>query len=214
MTDKQTFEVLWPGLGSKPFICLAANMLRGLKLSLESGKSLAGIGALLLVIGSFVPFLSIVGIILLLIGMRNLADFYKENRIFQDALWGLIFGIIGIVAAGFVLASFFFGGLLLGAGGGFLGLAVGVIVGLIVAFIFYILMAVYFRRAFDSLADKSGEGMFRTAGLMLLIGAILTIVLIGLFLIFIGWLLATIAFFSAKTGAAPQTAPPPPPPPP
>lgn len=177
-------------------------------MSFESGKSMAGIGALLLVIGSFVPFLSIVGIILLLIGMKNLADFYKENSIFEDGLYALIFGIIGIVAASIAIISVIFGASI-GMSGSFLGFAVGAIIALIVAFIFYILMAIYFRKAFDSLANKTDQGMFRTAGTLLLIGAILTIVVIGLFLIFIAWILATIAFFSIKTTATP---PPPPPP--
>jgi uncharacterized membrane protein len=173
---------------------------------------MASIGALLLVIGSFVPFLSIVGIVLLLVGLRDLARHYGDNRMFQDALYAVIFGIIGIVAAGVILASLFFGGLFLGGGGAFLGLAAGIIVALVVVFIFYVLMAVYFRRAFDSLADKSGQGMFRTAGLLLLIGAILTIIIIGLILIFVAWILATIAFFSMTPATTPQQPLPPPPP--
>jgi len=164
----------------------------------------------LLVIGSFVPFLSLVGIILLLVGLRDLAQYYNDNSIFQNGLYALIFGLIGIVAAGVVLVSFFVSGFLLG--GGFLGLA-GIILALVVVFIFYILMAVYFRRAFDSLADKSGQGMFRTAGLLLFIGAILTIVLVGLILIFVAWILATVAFFSMTPATTPQQPTPPPPPP-
>jgi uncharacterized membrane protein len=80
----------------------------------------------------------------------------------------------------------------------------GILIALIVAFIFYILMAVYLRKAFDTLADKTGNGMFKTAGLLLLIGAILTIILIGLILIFVAWILLTVAFFSM------QSTPPPP----
>ncbi len=175
-------------------------------MSLESGRSIAGIGALLLVVGSFVPFLSLVGIILLLVGMKNLADYYNERSIFSDALYALIFGIIGIVAAGILLISVIFTGALFtfsfGAGGFLLGI-LGFIAVLAVVFIFYILMAVYFRKAFDSLADKTGEGMFRTAGLLLLIGAVLTIILIGLVLIFVAWILATVAFFSIRTTPAP-----------
>lgn len=181
-------------------------------MTFESGKSMSSIGALLLVIGSFVPFLSLVGIILLLIGLRDLSQHYNDNSIFQNALYAVIFGIIGIVAVGVVLASLFFGGLFLGGAGGFLGLTVGIIAALVVAFIFYILMAVYFRRAFDSLANKSGQGMFKTAGLLLFIGAILTIVIVGLVLIFIAWILAAVAFFSMTSTATPQQSSPPPPP--
>jgi uncharacterized membrane protein len=169
---------------------------------------MASIGALLLVIGSFVPFLSLVGIILLLVGLRDLARHYNDNSIFQNALYAVIFGIIGIVAAGVLLVSLFISG-----AGAFLGLAAGIIGALIVAFIFYILMALYFRRAFDSLADKSGQGMFRTAGLLLLVGAVLTIVIVGLVLIFVAWILVTVAFFSMTSTATSQQPPPPPPPP-
>ena len=54
------------------------------------------------------------------------------------------------------------------------------------------------RKSFNSLAQKSGEHMFETAGTLLFVGAILTIVLVGFLLIFIAWIMATIAFFSIK----------------
>jgi len=180
---------------------------------MDSGRSLGGIGALLLVIGTFVPFLSIVGIILLLMGIKNLADYYKDNNIYQDALYAVIFGIIGIVAVGVALISVFTAGAFFGTAG-FLGFGIALIVGLVIAFVFYILMAMYFRKAFDALADKTGQGMFRTAGTLLLIGAILTIIFVGLILIFIAWILVTVAFFSIQTTTTPQTPPPPPPAPP
>jgi len=171
---------------------------------------MAGIGSLLLVIGTFVPFLSLVGIILLLVGLRDLARYYGDNGIFDDALYAVMFGVIGIVAVGVVLIGFLLGGLF--AGGSLLGITVGIFIGLVVVFIFYILMAVYFRRAFDALADKSGQGMLRTVGLLLLIGAVLTIIVIGLLLIFVAWILATVVFFSMTPKAQPQQPPPPPPP--
>jgi len=177
--------------------------------SFESGKNMASIGALFLVIGSFVPFLSLVGIILLLIGLRDLARYYNDNGIFQNALYAVIFGIIGIVAAGVLLVSLFLSGFAIGAGI-LLGVA-GIIGALVVAFIFYIFMALYFRKTFDSLADKSGQGMFRTAGLLLLVGAVLTIVIIGLVLIFVAWILATVAFFGMTPAKTAEQTPPPPP---
>jgi len=170
---------------------------------------MAGIGALFLVIGSFVPFLGIVGIILLLVGLRDLAKFYGDSKIFDDSLYAVIFGIIGIVAAGAILVLAFFGGLFTGAIG--LGL-LGIFIAAAVAFLFYILMAVYFRDTFNKLADKTGQGMFRTAGLLLLIGAILTIVLVGLILVFVAWILLTVAFFSMTTTAKPPQPPAPTPP--
>jgi uncharacterized membrane protein len=182
-------------------------------MSFESGKTLGGIGALLMVIGSFVPFVSLVGIILLLIGLKRLADYYKNNGIFQNALYGLIFGIVGIVAAALVILSLVFSFAIAPIGGfAFFG---GIIVALIVAFIFYLLTAIFYKKSFDILAEQTGEKMVGTAGLLLLIGAVLTIIIIGLLIMFIAWIVLTVAFFSIKMPetfqvAAPVTQPQPP----
>ncbi len=187
-------------------------------MTLESGKNLAGIGSIFLVIP--VPFLSIVGIILVLIGMKNLSEAYSDESIWKNTLYAVIFAIIGIVASGLTLVSLFFGGIFAGAAlglGGATGLAgffAGIIIFLVVAFIFYILEAIYIRKAFDSLANRSGVGLFRTGGLLLLIGAILSIVLVGLFLIFIAWILILVAFFQIPVNPMPQQSQMPPPPPP
>ncbi len=69
----------------------------------------------------------------------------------------------------------------------------------VIVFIFYVLAAMQLQKAFNNLAQKTGEHIFETAGMLLFIGAILTIVFfIGLILIFIAWIIATIAFFSIK----------------
>jgi uncharacterized membrane protein len=185
-------------------------------MSLESGKNLAGIGSIFLVIP--VPFLSIVGIILVLVGMKNLSKAYNDESIWKNTLYAVIFGIIGIVASSLTLFSLFFGGIFastaLGVGdtAGIAGFFAGLIIFLVVAFIFYILEAIYIRRAFDSLANRSGVSLFRTGGMLLLIGAILTIVLVGLFLIFIAWILILVAFFQIPTTSQQSQMPPPPPP--
>jgi len=167
-------------------------------MSLESNKTLGGIGAILLAI----PVLNIVGIILVLIAMKGLAEYYNEKRIFENALYGFIFGIIGIAAFVAVLFigifTFFF-------------FVPWVIMGLVIMFVFFLLQAVFYRNSFTILSDKSGEKMFDTAGLLLLIGAILTIILVGTILQFIAWILAAVGFFSIKipTGPTPATTPPP-----
>ena len=183
-------------------------------MSVESGKNLGGIGSIFLVIP--VPFLSIVGIILVLLGMNNLSKAYNDPTIWKNTKYAVIFGIIGIVGSGLALFSVFFGSILsgatFGAGVGLAGFFAGLIIFLVVAFIFYILEAIYIRKAFDSLATKSGVTLFRTGGLLLLIGAVLTIVLVGLFLIFIAWILILVAFFQIPANQTmPQSQMPPPP---
>ncbi|HVP15801.1 MAG TPA: DUF996 domain-containing protein [candidate division Zixibacteria bacterium] len=190
-------------------------------MSLDSDRTLGGVGALLIAVGSFFPFLSLVGIILVLVSMRGLAGYYKEDSLFKNALYGFIFGIIGIVAAIVLFVVFFFSYMITNTGSnGTIPVAVfptvsGVgllILILVVVLVFSVLEAVFFMRAFNVLADKSGEKMFRTAGLLLFLGAILTIVLVGFVLLFVGWILAAVAFFSIKRPTAPKERPPLPPP--
>ncbi|MDH5461091.1 MAG: DUF996 domain-containing protein [Candidatus Bathyarchaeota archaeon] len=172
-------------------------------MSLESGKTLGGVGAILIAIGSVFPFLSLVGIILVLVAMRRLADYYEEQGIFDNALWGFIFGIIGIVGAIIVFILLIFTGAIWSVTTGFpfasSAVIGGIIVAIIVWFVFSLLQAIYYRRAFTILSEKSEEKMFDSAGLLLLIGAILTIILIGALVSLVAWILVAVGFFSIKT---------------
>jgi len=84
-------------------------------------------------------------------------------------------------------------------------------VALVVMFIFFLLQAIFYRNSFTILSEKSEEKMFDTAGLLLLIGAILTIILVGVILLLIAWILAAIGFFSIKTPTTQSPAATPPP---
>jgi uncharacterized membrane protein len=173
--------------------------------SLESNKNLAGIGSILLMF----PFVSIVGIILLFIAMKGLAEYYKDESIYRDALRGLIFLIVAAVAIAVAVPLFIIGGAFSVFAAGPFGIGLGLVSLLLLAvivFIFYLLAATNLRKSFNTLAQKSGEHMFETAGTLLFIGAILTIVFfIGLLLIFVAWIIATIAFFSIKVPPQPYT---------
>ena len=180
----------------------------------ETNKILGGVGALLTAIGSFVPFtgpigiVSIVGIILMLISLKGLSEEFREPSIWRNTLNGFIFGIIAIAAAIVVFVAFFFAIFNVGrfANPVSLGLGiVGAILGLIIVFVFFVLEAMFYKHAFETLSEKSGERMFRTGGLLLLIGAVLTIVLVGFVLLFVAWILLAIAFFSMKPLAQPAS---------
>lgn len=167
-------------------------------MSLESSKTLAGIGAILVAI----PFLNLIGIILVLIAMKGLAEYYHEDDIFKNALYGFIFGIIGAVAVIVVIIMLIIGVAFVSPTTAPTAPFIGVglfIVSLIVMYIFSLLGAIFYRNSLSILSQKSGEGMFETAGLILLIGAIIPI--IGEVLKFIAWILAAVGFFSIKTPA-------------
>lgn len=179
--------------------------------SIESSKTLGIIGTLLLVIGMFIPYggavLEIIGIILFMMAIKTFSTFYNDPAMYQNALTGIIYYIIAAVAAAIA-----FGFLVLSAASIFL-LGLGIIVfiiALVIAFIFYVLAASRLRKTFNDLAARTGEQSFHTAGTLLWWGAILTIIFVGLFLVFIAWIFALIAFLSMRTPTQ-QSYPPPPP---
>jgi len=48
----------------------------------EASRILSAVGAVLLAVGSFISGLGIVGVILLLVGLKGLADAYRDESIF------------------------------------------------------------------------------------------------------------------------------------
>jgi uncharacterized membrane protein len=160
--------------------------------------------------------LGIIGVILLLRGMKELANYYQDEEIYKNSLTGVKFYIIAMVAVGVSIAAITVG---FGSATGFtftadfvptVGFGVGLIAfftGLIVAFVFYVIATSHLRKTFNTLAQKSGEASFTTAANLLWWGAILTIILVGLLLIVIAWIFATIGFFTMKPQQHQQYAP-------
>ena len=177
--------------------------------NLEHSKTLAGVGAILVLL-SLVPYtgwiLGIIGVVLLLKGMKELSNFYQDQEIYKNSLRGVKYYILAFAAAAVAIAAILIN---VGFATGFafksgfvptVGFGVGLaasFTGLIVAFVFYILAATHLR-SFNILAAKSGEASFTTAGELLWWGAVLSIILVGFVLIFIAWIFVTIGFFSMK----------------
>ena len=198
-------------------------------MSLESSKTLGGVGAILMFVG-VLPYISywgiveLIGVILVLVALYNLAGYYAERGIFNNALYGLILGIVGVVVAVgavvlAVLASLtdFLYALFPGWDGNLASLSgltpdvsnlsldaivpflTGVFVALVVLWVFAVIAFYFVRRSLVSLSFKSGVGLFSTAGLVMLIGAVLIIAFgLGLLLIWIATLILAVAFFTLR----------------
>jgi len=202
-----------------------------------TSKNLSGVGAILVFV-SFLAlpfsnafgggFVTLIGLILMLIGVKGLADYYKDAGIFNNMLYGTITGIVGVVVAiavaiGLVLnslSSFLYkvfpswngdwttlsgmtpntSNLTLTDIAPFITAALSVFVILLVV---VIIVALFYRRSLSSLRDKSGTSLFGTTGILLLIGAVLTIILIGYLIVWIAILLLAIAFFSMRAQEQP-----------
>jgi ribosomal protein L40E len=68
----------------------------------------------------------------------------------------------------------------------------------IILFVSTIVVALFYRRSLSSFRDKSGIGLFGTAGTVLLLGAVLTIILIGYVIVWFDLLLLAIAFLQLR----------------
>jgi uncharacterized membrane protein len=159
-----------------------------------------------------------------MVSLYNLAGYYTERGIFNNAIYGLITGIAGVfIAVGAVILTVltsltdFLYAVFPSWNGDWTALSgltpdptnltidtivpflTGLFVALLVLWVFGILTFFFVRRSLLSLSGKSGVGLFSTAGLLMLIGAVLIIALgIGLLLIWIGVLILAVAFFQLR----------------
>ena len=209
-------------------------------MTLESSKNLGGVGAILMFISVF-PYIStytfgivgLIGAILVLIALHGFASYYKEQGIFNNAVYGIIAGIVGVVVAvaiGFLIILPNIKDFLLKIypswNGNWSSLSslssmtpvttninfsdvapfiAAVIVVILILWIFAIISAFFVRRSLKQLSTKTNTGLFSTAGLLLLIGAVLIIIFgLGAILMWIATLILAIAFFTIKPREAQQ----------
>ncbi|MDR2204422.1 MAG: DUF996 domain-containing protein, partial [Nitrososphaerota archaeon] len=122
-------------------------------MTLESSKTLAAIGSVLMV----VPGASIVGLILMYLGLKELGEYYKDSRISGgDVIIGLVFIAIGaiICISGIFMLFVIFANIFLGM----IGLGLG-----LVGWIIMILGAGRVKKTLLSLAERTGENLFSTS---------------------------------------------------
>jgi len=207
---------------------------------LSSARSIGVIGSiltLLIVIPVGGTLFAIIGWVLIIVAVNQIADIAGDRKILNDVLVAAILAIVGVaVFAVTILGSvlhffslngmssfssisgvnrtFFTSGTLHGTS----GLIVDVVIGLAVLWAFLLGSAVFLRRGYERISKKMNVKMFESAALIYLIGAALTIVGVGLLLIFVAEILQLVAFFSLPDEVPGQTARPvpmtvPPPPP-
>jgi len=171
----------------------------------------------------------IAGLLMLLVGLNGLAGYYKERGIFNNALFSVIIAVVGAVLV-FVIAVYvtlssvtpILNELYPGWNGdwaslpnmtpnpdaftsGDISTILPFLTGLaaiwVITWVVAIISSFFARRALNAIGQKSGTGLFGTAGLVILIGAFLGIVFFGYLLLWIGLLLAAIAFFQLRPSA-------------
>jgi uncharacterized membrane protein len=177
--------------------------------SLSRAKTLGGVGSILVLIGA-IPIigwlLATAGFILVLLAVKNVSEFVGEPAIFNDMIIAVSLAIVGLAVFGVIVVTAIYSFFILSQLGSVSFLIVPLIVGFVVACVFYVVSAIFIRKSYDRIGRRLNVNLFRTTGFLYLIGAVLTIIIIGL-LIIIAEILQIVSFFSI-----PDQLPPPVPP--
>lgn len=156
--------------------------------TLSQAKILGGVGSILI----FIPFVSIVGYILVIVAVKDISDDLGDKTIFNNILIAAVTGIVGAVAGASVIIFGAIGGIFTAGMSAFFG----VISGLLIVWVFLIVSAVFLRRAYDTMGKGLGVKTFNTAATLYLVGAVLTIVVLGFFVLLVAEIVQAIAYFS------------------
>ena len=176
-----------------------------------------------IILFSLVGAITLAGLILFVISMHRLSQYYNEPSIFKNTLYAFIINIVGTITA-IAIEAALIGNLTRSITPTntqttavtpiptvppitniFVQLIVGFLVLAAVALVLGIVSAILYMRAFNKLGEKSRVDTFKTAGLLYLIGAVLTIVGVGILLIWIAWIFAALGFNSLKPSPTPTT---------
>src|SRR5712692_2705823 len=196
--------------------------------SLGQAKTLGGVGSILVLL-TFVPYagavIGIIGWILVLVAVKNLSETFGDNKIFNDMLIATVLSIVGVIVATVLVVATVFQFIGIGSTftpgtappADFLALVASLIIGLVVVWVFFLVASIFLKRSYDAIGHKINIGTFHTTGLLFLIGAITTIIGIGILILLIAVILQIVAFFSIPeqlTQQQGQSWTPQPPPPP
>ena len=148
-----------------------------------------------LYISIIVLFVNFVTLFLLLVSMNGFAKYYDDSNIFKNTLYPVIIGFSS--ATLYRILNYVFVAPIMEQSSISVSLQVFAILWVVTSVV-AIINGIFYRRAFDTLAEKSGERNFKQAGSYMFTGGVLMIVLVGSVMVFIAWILAFKGFSSMK----------------
>ena len=201
----------------------------------DTGRTLGLAGSILVLVAIIFWFitgplgflLQLVGLILILVSLHAFSNIYGERIIFRDALLSVLIGY-GLPLVASIILLILFGFTILTArpippgppgriedlfGVQIAGALVALIVIMFLALPIALVVSAYlWYRALNTLYLRSGEKLFRWAGLSylafavsLIVGVVTAVILVGLLVILVGvllglasWVLLVIAFYEVK----------------
>jgi uncharacterized membrane protein len=196
--------------------------------SLESAKVVGGIGCVLLFL-MFTPsvggLLAIAGLVMVGYALKRIGDSVHEPKILENYVYALVTSIVGVAVGVVVVVAnalrvLGLENLSRNDWAGWvptttdaIGLALGFVVGLLIMWAALMLSAVFVRRTGELVADRLNVKLFRTAGTVYLVGAALSVLLVGFVVLGVAMVMFAVAFFSIEENRSGAPYPPPPFPP-
>lgn len=182
--------------------------------SLAQVKTIGAVGSILVLLTA-VPtagsLLGIIGFVMMLVAIKDISDIVADKSIFNNMLVAVGLAIVAIVVGalvvvGSVLRFVGLNALSLGPNfnastvpaGDWVGLIGSILLGLAVLWVIMLVSAVYVRRTYRSMASKLADANFETAGMLYLVGAATTIILVGFVLLLVAQVMVIVAFFSIE----------------
>ncbi len=189
--------------------------------SVSGSNSISSFPLTTIILLFVVGVIAFAGLVLFVIAMHRLSQYYNEPSIFKNTLYAFIINIVtGITFVAIEIALI--GNLTrnitqtttqttaytpIQTAPPTVNFLVQYIIALIVlavvALVLGIISSVLYLRAFNKLGEKSKVDNFKTAGRLYLIGTVLTIVGVGILLIWIAWIFAALGFNSLKPSPVP-----------
>ncbi|MEM4970760.1 MAG: DUF996 domain-containing protein [Sulfolobales archaeon] len=192
---------------------------------LPQAKVYGGVGSILVLL-AIVPYvgfiLALIGLVFILIALKYISDEVGEPKIFRYALYSFIAGVVGAVILAFIVLSAIIGFFAIRPSSpitiigpttpplppqhgmqqgwifqnGFIGFIIAILGALIAIWVSQIISAIFLKTSYDAIAKHLGVGLFSTVAILYVVGAVLTIILIGLLITFVALIIQIVAFFS------------------
>ncbi|GAB6147472.1 hypothetical protein JCM10135_00130 [Stetteria hydrogenophila] len=178
-------------------------------LDFEKAKLATVLGLILEFIGAVAGevIVSGVGFVVWLIGVYALYQHYGSREILVNAVYSVVAGFIAVaVAAGLGATSVISGALLKSP----LTALVGAGAAIILLWLLSVVAAYYFKKHVEALSKASPSEALERAGRYIFLGAVLSIVLVGIVLYLIGFAFLIAGLFELKpptSSEAPQESP-------
>src|SRR5947199_9038415 len=148
--------------------------------SLGQAKSLGGLGSILVLIAGFIPsagfVVAIIGFILILIAVKYVSDAFTDRTIFNNMIIAVILAILGFVAFFVAVLGAIYS--FVGIGGfssfmpgtapsaGVLALLTSIIIRWVIAWGFFLVGSIFFKRNYDTVSVKRNLVKFPKIGIL------------------------------------------------